>query len=102
MNRATVRSFLDRMFQTRLSGNWPGQPSKPFTGQMYAMIYTRDSEERGPFQIPRRVYKERPGVCAICIDFRKLEKFIAYKRERTRPTILRCCFWEFKMSHMPL
>ncbi len=46
------------------------------------MIYTRDSEE--PFQVPRRVYKERPGVVLFCIDFRKLEEFIAYKERENK------------------
>lgn len=81
LKRATVRSYLDKdVTDETIEKLARAAQQAPFTGQMYAFIYTRDKEKReilsrylGPF------VAQAPVFILFCMDFRKLEKFIAYK-----------------------
>ncbi|MGI6164347.1 MAG: nitroreductase family protein [Bacillota bacterium] len=86
MNRATVRSFLDRDVSDEIIWKLARAAQQaPFTGQMYAMIYTRDSEKKEALsKYLGGFIKNAPVFVLFCIDFRKLEKFIAYKERENK------------------
>ncbi|MDP2871467.1 MAG: nitroreductase family protein [Bacillota bacterium] len=86
MNRASVRQFepreVPREVVERLAR--AGQQA-PFTGQMYSLVVTGDPEKRrrlsdvfGPLVL------RAPLFMLVCIDFRKLERFIAYRGRTNR------------------
>ena len=52
----------------------------PFTGQMYACIYTKEQEKRERLsELFGPLVKRGPVFMLFCLDFRKLEKFVAAK-----------------------
>lgn len=86
MNRATVRSYSDKeVSDETIQKLARAAQQAPFTGQMYAFIYTRDEEKRQTLsRYLGRMIAQAPVFILFCLDFRKLEKFIAYKgRENT-------------------
>ncbi|MGI6344533.1 MAG: nitroreductase family protein [Bacillota bacterium] len=81
LSHASIRQFTDQDVPDQLieAVARAGQQA-PFTGQMYACIYTRDQARRervarlfGP------MIMRAPIFMLYCLDFRKLEKFIASK-----------------------
>lgn len=79
--RATVRSYLDKDVPDEIIEKLAraGQRA-PFTGQMYAFIYTRDKEKKEVLSKHLgRFIAQAPVFILFCMDFRKLEKFIAFK-----------------------
>ena len=94
MNRATVRSYLDKdVSDDTLVTLAKAAQQAPFTGQMYAFIYTRDKEKKeilakhlGGF------VKNAPVFVLCCLDFRKLEKFIAFKQRENKARDIQMLF----------
>lgn len=81
MQRATVRSFQDKDVPDEVIWKLARAAQQaPFTGQMYAFIYTRDAEKKETLAAHLgRFIKDAPVFVLFCVDFRKLEKFIAAK-----------------------
>ncbi|NLK01131.1 MAG: hypothetical protein GX318_07840 [Clostridia bacterium] len=81
LNRATVRSYLDKDVSDEIIEKLAKAAQQaPFTGQMYAFIYTKDQEKRDILSEEfGHFIAEAPVFILFCMDFRKLEKFIAYK-----------------------
>jgi nitroreductase len=86
MKRATVRSYLDKdVSDETIEKLAKAAQQAPFTGQMYALIYTRDREKREILSKRLgRFIAQAPVFILFCLDFRKLEKFIAYKGRENR------------------
>lgn len=86
MNRASVRQFEDRAVPREVIERLAlaGQQA-PFTGQMYSFIATDDRAKREQLgQIFGSLVLRAPVFMLICVDFRKLEKFIAYRGRQNR------------------
>lgn len=86
MNRASVRQFEDREVPREVIERLAraGQQA-PFTGQMYSFIVTTDSKKREQLAtIFGPLVKRAPVFMLICVDFRKLEKFIAFRGRKNR------------------
>lgn len=81
LSRATVRSFLNKDVPDDLVQKMARAAQQaPFTGQMYAFVYTRDKEKKEVLSKHLGGFiKTAPVFVLFCLDFRKLEKFIAYK-----------------------
>lgn len=94
MNRATVRQYLDKDVPDEIM--WKlGRAAQqaPFTGQMYAFIYTRDKAKKEALsQHLGRFTANAPVFVLFCLDFRKLEKFIAYKDRENRANDVQMLF----------
>lgn len=81
MQRASVRSYEDRAVPREVIERIAraGQQA-PFTGQMYSFVVTTDRDKREQVaEVFGRLVLRAPVFMLICVDFRKLEKFIAYK-----------------------
>lgn len=81
MARASVRQFQEREVPREVIERLAraGQQA-PFTGQMYSFIVTTDRARREQLaQVFGPLVLRAPVFMLICIDFRKLEKFIAYR-----------------------
>ena len=81
MNRASVRAFEDRPVPREVIERLAraGQQA-PFTGQMYSFVVTTDQEKREKAaELLGALVLRAPVFMLICVDFRKLEKFIAYR-----------------------
>lgn len=81
MNRASVRRFTDREVAPEILERLAraGQQA-PFTGQMYSFIVTTDRSRRERLsELFGPMVAAAPVFMLICVDFRKLEKFIAYR-----------------------
>lgn len=81
LRRATVRSYLEEDVSDEILETLAKCAQQaPFTGQMYAFIYTRDKDKKEALSryLGRQIAKA-PVFILFCLDFRKLEKFIAYK-----------------------
>ncbi len=94
MAHASIRQFEDRGVPDELINEIArcGQQAA-FTGQMYTCVYTRDVEKRqhlsrlfGP--LPTRA----PIFMLYCLDYRKLEKFIASKGRENKANDLMMLF----------
>jgi len=86
MERASVRKYEDRPVPRDVIERvaQAGQQA-PFTGQMYSFVVTTDKTRREKLaEVFGRLVLRAPVFMLICIDFRKLEKFIAYKGRRNR------------------
>ena len=81
MNRATTRSFEQKDVPDETLWKLARTAQQaPFTGQMYAFVYTRDKEKKEALsKYLGRFITQAPVFVLFCLDFRKLEKFIAYK-----------------------
>ncbi len=86
LNRASIRRFKKREVPRELIERLAraGQQA-PFSGQMYSFVVTTDRARReelarlfGPMVVAAPVFM------LICVDFRKLEKFIAHRGRRNR------------------
>ncbi len=86
LNRATTRSFENRdVSDETLWKLARAAQQAPFTGQMYAFVYTRDMEKKEALSKRLgRFIVNAPVFVLFCLDFRKLEKFIAYKGRQNR------------------
>ncbi len=86
MNRATVRSYLDKdVSDDTLVTLAKAAQQAPFTGQMYAFVYTRDKQKREVLSRHLGGFvKNAPVFVLCCLDFRKLEKFIAFKHRENK------------------
>ncbi len=86
MNRATVRSYLERdVPDDVLLTLAKAAQQAPFTGQMYAFVYTRDVQKK--VELSRRLggfIENAPVFVLCCLDFRKLERFIAFKNRENK------------------
>lgn len=81
MHHASIRKFTDQDVSDELIEQIAraGQQA-PFTGQMYACIYTRDQAKRERLaKLFGPLVTRGPVFMLYCLDFRKLEKFIASK-----------------------
>ncbi len=81
MSHASIRSFTDQDVPEELIEHIAraGQQA-PFTGQMYACIYTKDAAKRERLsKLFGPLVTRGPVFMLFCLDFRKLEKFIASK-----------------------
>lgn len=94
LNRATVRSFLDKDISDETIWELARAAQQaPFTGQMYAFIYTRDRDKKEVLsKYLGRFIKDAPVFILFCMDFRKLEKFIAYKKRENKANDLQMLF----------
>lgn len=81
MNRATVRQYEDKDVPDETLWKLARAAQQaPFTGQMYAFVYTRDQKKKETLsRYLGGFIKNAPVFVLFCLDFRKLEKFIAYK-----------------------
>lgn len=86
LKRSTVRSFTDQdVPDETMEILARAAQQAPFTGQMYAFIYTRDKEKKEELsRYLGRFIVNAPVFVLFCMDFRKLEKFIAYKGRKNR------------------
>ncbi len=75
MKRATVRSYLDKdVSDETIEKLAKAAQQAPFTGQMYALIYTRDREKREILSKRLgRFIAQAPVFILFCLVFRKLE-----------------------------
>jgi len=81
MRRASVRRFTDREVPAEVLERLAraGQQA-PFTGQMYSLIITAERSRRERLSdVFGPMVARAPVFMLICVDFRKLEKFIAYR-----------------------
>lgn len=81
MSHASIRNFTEQDVPEELIEQIAraGQQA-PFTGQMYACIYTKDADKRERLsKLFGPLVKRGPVFMLFCLDFRKLEKFIASK-----------------------
>ncbi|MGI6358906.1 MAG: nitroreductase family protein [Bacillota bacterium] len=81
MSHASIRRFTDQDVPDELIEKIAraGQQA-PFTGQMYACIYTKDKIKRERLaELFGPLITRAPVFMLYCLDFRKLEKFIASK-----------------------
>jgi len=94
LNRATVRSYLDKDVPDEVLWKLARAAQQaPFTGQMYAFIYTKDKEKKEVLsRCLGRFIKNAPVFVLFCIDFRKLEKFIAYKNRKNAASDVQMLF----------
>ncbi len=86
MNRASVRRFRDEAVPREVIERVAraGQQA-PFTGQMYSFVVTTDQGKRERLaDLFGSLVLAAPVFMLICVDFRKLEKFIAYRGRRNR------------------
>lgn len=81
MSHASIRRFTEQDVSEELIEQIAraGQQA-PFTGQMYACIYTKDRQKREQVaKLLGPLVTKGPVFMLFCLDFRKLEKFIAQK-----------------------
>ncbi len=86
MNRASVRHYENRPVPREVIERLAraGQQA-PFTGQMYSFLVTTDEEKRRRLaELFGGLVRSAPVFMLICVDFRKLEKFIAFRGRRNR------------------
>lgn len=81
LKRASVRRFKDLDVETETIETIirAGQQA-PFTGQMYSVVVTKDQAKRDEMaKLFGRLPSAGPVFMLICVDFRRLEKFISSK-----------------------
>ncbi len=86
MNRASVRSFEDREVPREVIERLAraGQQA-PFAGQMYSFVVTTDQGKRARLaELFGPLATRAPVFMLVCVDFRKLEKFIFYRGRRNK------------------
>jgi nitroreductase len=86
MNRASIRKYKDQEVPRDLIERLAraGQQA-PFTGQMYSLIVTTDARRREEAaRILGAPVLRAPVFMLVCVDFRKLEKFISYRGRANR------------------
>jgi FMN reductase [NAD(P)H] len=86
LKRSTVRSFTDQDVSDEIMETLARAAQQaPFTGQMYAFVYTRDAEKKEELsRYLGRFIAKAPVFVLFCMDFRKLEKFISYKGRKNK------------------
>lgn len=94
LERSTVRSFLEKDVTDEVIERLARAAQQaPFTGQMYAFIYTRDKAKKETLsRYLGRFISQAPVFVLFCMDFRKLEKFIAFKNRENRANDLEMLF----------
>ncbi len=86
MRRASVRQYQAREVPRELVERLAraGQQA-PFAGQMYSFVATTDPARKARLgEMFGDVVAKAPVFMLICLDFRKLEKFIAYRGRRNK------------------
>ena len=86
MQRASVRRFQARPVEASLIERLVrlGQQA-PFTGQMYSFIATVDEGKRERLtEIFGSLVERAPVFILVCVDFNKLDKFVAYRGRKNR------------------
>ena len=81
LNHASIRQFTDQDVSEEIIEQLAraGQQAA-FTGQMYACVYTKCNEKRQQLtEYFGKLPLKGPVFMLFCLDFRKLEKFIASK-----------------------
>ncbi|MFO8060019.1 MAG: nitroreductase family protein, partial [Bacillota bacterium] len=94
MNRASVRRFEETPVPRSVIEKIVrvGQQA-PFTGQMYSVVVTADPERREQLgEIFGRLPRVAPVFALLCIDFRRLEKFIEARGRENRTDDLSMLF----------
>ncbi len=81
MKRASIRRFRDQdVDDSVIEAIVRAGQQAPFTGQMYSVVVTKDQAKREEMaKLFGRLPKAGPVFMLICVDFRRLEKFIASK-----------------------
>ncbi|MGE5652817.1 MAG: nitroreductase family protein [Bacillota bacterium] len=81
LNRASVRRFKDQDVEASvIEAIVRAGQQAPFTGQMYSVVVTKDQSKREEMaKLFGRLPAAGPVFMLICVDFRRLEKFIASK-----------------------
>jgi len=94
MNRASVRQYEDRDVPDETLWKLARAAQQaPFTGQMYAFIYTRDKDKKESLsKYLGGFIKQAPVFVLFCLDFRKLEKFIAFKGRENKANDVQMLF----------
>ncbi len=87
-NRASVRRYQKREVPREIiEGLALAGQQAPFTGQMYSFIVTTDQTKRKRLaELLGALVLQAPVFMLICVDFRKLEKFIAYRGRQNQAT----------------
>ncbi len=87
MQRASIRRFEERPVETeKIEAFVRAGQQAPFTGQMYSVIVTTERARREELAgIFGPLVTGAPVFALVCVDFRRLEKFIA-ARGRTNRT----------------
>ncbi len=94
LERASVRKFAEREVPVEVveAVVRAGQQA-PFTGQMYSVVVTTDRQRRRILaESFGRLASAAPVFALICVDFRKLEKFIAARGRENRTDDLSLLF----------
>lgn len=94
LERASVRRFQEREVAAEVieAVVRAGQQA-PFTGQMYSVVVTTDLERRRALaETFGRLAVAAPVFALICVDLRKLEKFIAARGRMNRTDDLSLLF----------
>ncbi len=84
--RASVRRFQARpVDQALLESLIRSGQQAPFTGQMYSFVVTRDQEKRERLTaIFGHLVQRAPVFMLVCVDFNKLDKFVAHGGRKNR------------------
>lgn len=94
MQRASIRQFSDRPVQRdKIEATVRAGQQAPFTGQMYSVIVSTD-ESRGEelAEIFGPLVQRAPVFALLCVDLRRLEKFIAARGRSNRADDLSMLF----------
>jgi len=94
MGRSSVRRFQKRPVEKELVERLVrlGQQA-PFTGQMYSFLATADEGKRERLrQIFGKLVERAPLFMLVCVDFNKLDKFVAYRDRKMRVDDLNLLF----------
>ncbi|MBU7013784.1 MAG: nitroreductase family protein [Theionarchaea archaeon] len=85
LHHRSIRRFTDEKVPESLIETLvrAGQQA-PFTGQMYTVIVCTDEEKRREIAEHFEMAGRAPVFMLFCVDFRKLEKFIAAKGRKNR------------------
>jgi len=84
MERASVRRFTEQPVAHAVVERLVlAAQQAPFTGQMYSFVATMDQEQRQrAAAVLGGLVLRAPVFMLVCVDFRKLEKFIAFRGRR--------------------
>ena len=92
--RASVRRFLDRGVPDEVVEEVVAAGQRaPFTGQMYSVVVTSDPEVRERLgELYGALPRVAPLFALVCVDFRRLERFVAARGRENRADDLTMLF----------